>query len=115
MAEFRLRGCGFQSRCNRLKVKFVSKHVINLSKRNLNDAKISLLSKGLNFVPTSNNIYKVVKLKMELEAFGRMLCLEWHFCSENKNIHRNMFKPKSKVNPRNRDESVEVYLSSLEE
>ena len=32
---------------NRLKCNFVSKNVVNLSKRNLNDAEISLLSKGL--------------------------------------------------------------------
>ena len=80
---------------NRLKGNFVSKNVVNLSKRNLNDAEISLLSKGLNFVPTCNNIDKA-KLKMELEAFGRMLRLKWHFRNENKDIHRDMFKPKSK-------------------
>ena len=40
---------------NRLKGNFVSKTVVNLSKRNLNDAEISLLSKGLNFVPTWND------------------------------------------------------------
>ena len=50
---------------NRLKGNFVSKNVVNLSKRNLNDAEISLLSKGLNFVPTCSNIDKA-KLKMEL-------------------------------------------------
>ena len=60
---------------NRLKGNFVSKNVVNLSKRNLNDAEISLLSKELNFVLTWNNIDKV-KLKMKLEAFGRMLCLK---------------------------------------
>ena len=32
------------------------------------------------------------KLKMELEAFGRMLRLKWHFRNENKDIHRDMFK-----------------------
>ena len=63
---------------NRLKVNFVSKNVVSLSKRNLNDAEISLLSKGLNFVPTCNNIDKA-KLKMELEAFGRMLRLKLAF------------------------------------
>ena len=60
---------------NRLKGNFVSKNVLNLSKRNLHDAEISLLSKGLNFVPTCNNIDKA-KLKMELEAFCRMLPLK---------------------------------------
>ena len=98
---------------NRLKGNFVSRNVVNLSKRNLNDAEISLLSKGLNFVRTSNNIDKV-KLKMELEAFGRMLRLKWHFRNENKDIHRDMFKPKSKFNPRNKDAAIELYLSSLE-
>ena len=43
---------------NRLKRNFVSKNVVNLSKQNLNDAEISLLSKGLNFVPTCNNTDK---------------------------------------------------------
>ena len=96
---------------NRLKGNFVSKNVVILSKRNLNDAEISLLSKGL--VPTYNNIDKA-KLKMELEAFGRMLRLKWHFRNENKDIHRDMFKPKSKFNLRNKDAAIELYLSSLE-
>ena len=52
---------------------------------------------------------------MELEAFGRMLRLKWHFRNENKDIHRDMFKPKSKFNPRNKDAAIELYLSSLEE
>ena len=56
----------------RIKGKFVSKNVVNLSKRKLTKAEISLLSKGLKFVPTSNHINKA-ELKMELEAYGRML------------------------------------------
>ena len=55
------------------------------------------------------------KLKMELEAFGRMLHLKWHFRNENKGIYRDMFKPKSNFNPCNKDVAIEVYLSSLEE
>ena len=57
-----------------LKGKFVIQNVVNLFKRNLNDAEISLLSKGLGFVTTCNKVYKA-KVKMELEVFGRMLCL----------------------------------------
>ena len=68
------------------------------------------MSKGLNFLSTCNKIYKA-KVKMELEAFGRMQCLKWHFLSENKDIHRQM----SKVNPRNKDADTELYLSSLKE
>ena len=30
-------------------------------------------------------------------------------------IHCDMFKPKSKFNPRNKDAAIELYLSSLEE
>ena len=86
--------------------------IVNLSKRNLNDAEISLLSKRLNFVSACNKIYKA-KVKMELEAFGRMLCSKWHFRNRNKDIHRDMFKPKTEVNPRNKDADIELYLSSL--
>ena len=52
---------------NRLQVNFASKNTVNLSRQNLTDSEISLLSKGLNFVPTSNTIDKA-KLKTELEA-----------------------------------------------
>ena len=47
---------------NRLESNFVSKNVVNLSK-------------GLNFVSTSNTVDKA-KLKMELEALGRILRLK---------------------------------------
>ena len=49
---------------------------------------------------------------MELEAFGGMLCLKWHFRNENKDIHRDMFKPKSKFNPRNKDAAIKLYLKA---
>ena len=67
---------------NKLKGNFVSKNVVNLSKWNLNDVGISPLPKRLNFVLTSNNTDKAT-LKMELEAFGRMLRLKWHFRNKN--------------------------------
>ena len=57
---------------NRLQGNFVSKNVVNLFRRNLTGSEISLLSKGLNFVLTSNTIDKA-KLKTELEALGRIL------------------------------------------
>ena len=65
-------------------------------------------TKGLNFVPIYNNIDKA-KLKIELEAFGRMLRLKWHFHNENKDIHCDMFKPKSKFNPHDKDAALELY------
>ena len=60
---------------NRLQDNFVSKNVVNLSRRKLTDPEIPLLSKGLNFARTSNAIDKA-KLKMELEALGRILRLK---------------------------------------
>ena len=59
-----------------IKGKFVSKNVVNLSNRDLTKVKISLLSRGLKFVLTSNHVHKT-KLKMELEAYGRMWRLKW--------------------------------------
>ena len=67
----------------------VSKNVVNLSRRNLTDSEISLLSEGLTYVPTSNTINKS-KLEQELEALGT-------------------FKL------RNKDATIEIHMSSLEE
>ena len=50
---------------NRLEGKFVGKNITNLSQRQLKKSEISLLSKGLKFVPTPNRIDKA-KLKQEL-------------------------------------------------
>ena len=46
----------------RLEGKFVSKNVFNLSRKNLHTPEISLLSKGLKFVPSTNKIDRA-KLK----------------------------------------------------
>ena len=95
-----------------LKGKFVSKNVVNLSKRNLSENEISLLSKGLNFIPACNKV-DVARLKLELEQLGRMLRLKWHFRNDKRDIPINPFKTKSTFNHRNKDTAV--YLSSLEE
>lgn len=60
----------------RLKGNFVSEIVTDLSKWNLNDAEILCCPK--DFVPTRNNLYKA-KLKMKLDAFGRILPI-WVLC-----------------------------------
>ena len=44
-----------------------------------------------------------------------MLCLKWHFQNEKKDIHCDMFKPKFKVNTRNKNGAIKLYLSYLEE
>ena len=64
----------------RFRGKNVSKNVVNLSTWKRTKAEISLLSKGLKFVPTSNHIKKAI-FKVELEACSRMLGmlhLKWH-------------------------------------
>ena len=101
-------------RDSRLEGKFVSQNVINLSRRNLSAAEISLLSKGLKFVPTANRIDRA-KLKTELEQYGRKLRLMWHFRNDEKTFSADQFKPKSTFNPKNKDAIIETYLSCLEE
>ena len=81
-------------RGNRLEGKFVSKNVKNLSRSNLSSAEISLLSKGLKFVPTANKIDQA-KLKRELEEYGRKPTLIWHFRNDERPFWQERFKPKS--------------------
>lgn len=59
----------------RLKGVYVSENVLNLSKRVLNEAEISLLSKGLKFVPTPNFVDKAA-LKQDLELSGLVVSLD---------------------------------------
>ena len=61
-------------RNNRCEGKFASANVINLSNRHLSRDEISLLSKGLKFMPTSKHINKA-KIKEEIEVYGRKLRL----------------------------------------
>ena len=98
----------------RLEGKFVSKNVINLSRRNPTASEISLLSKGLKFVPTANKIDRA-KLKTELEEYGRKLRLMWHFRNDERSFVADKFRPKSSFNPRHKDVIIETYLNCLEE
>ena len=84
---------------NRYKANFVSPNVINLSKRNLTKDEISLLSKGLQFVPTPKHFNKAL-LREDLENFGRKLRLKWFFRNDERQFNINPFKQKSKFNPR---------------
>ena len=91
----------------RLADKFVSKNVFNLSRRNLSPPEISLLSKGLKFVPSANKIDRA-KLKRELEEYGRKLCLMWYFQNDERTFTAEKFRPKSSFNPRNKDAIIET-------
>ena len=91
----------------RLEGKFVSKNVINLSRRNLSASEISLLSKGLKFVPIANKI-DCTKLKTELEEYGRKLRLKWHFRIDEQSSVADRFRSKSSFNPRNKYAIIET-------
>ena len=90
-----------------------SKNVVNLFERKVTKAEIWLLSKQLKYVLTSNHIKKG-KLKKELEAYGRMLCLKWNVWTDEKDFDRYKFRPKLTFYPRRKDATIEIYLSSLE-
>ena len=87
--------------------------MVNLSNRHLSLAEISLLSKGLNFVPTPGEV-NISELKLDLETFGRKLRLKWHFRESENDFSYNPFKKKSNFNPPKGDAAIELYLSSIE-
>ena len=80
----------------------------------LSASEISLLSKGLKFVPTANKIARA-KLETELEEYGRKLRLKWHSSNDEQAFVADRYRPKSSFNPRNKDVIIETYLSFLEE
>ena len=97
-----------------VKGKFVSPNVTNLSTRILSKAEISLLSKGLKFIPTLISANKAL-IKEELECFGRKLHLLWHFWNKESITKSNPFKRKSTFNSKGKDAAIGLYLSRLEE
>ena len=99
----------------RLEGVFVCDNILNLSKRELNTAEISILSKGMKFVPTPRYVDQAA-LKTDLEAFGRKLRLAWHFRNNEGNpFEVNPFRKRTNFNPKNKDVAIEMYLSKLEE
>ena len=57
---------------------FISDNIVNISGRQFSNAEISLLSKGLKFVPTPTYVDRSL-LKQDIEKFARKLRLKWHF------------------------------------
>ena len=100
---------------DRLTAHFVSKNVINLSKKVLSKSEISLLSRGLKFCPTARELNKA-QIKEDLEKFGRRIRLKWHFRNEKETFSHSPFKRKSTFNPpKGADVAIEAYLSTIEE
>ena len=93
--------------------KFVSPNVMKLSLPHLSKDKISVLSKVVKFIPTSKHINEAL-IKEELEAYGKMLTLMWHYRDEQREITINSFKKKSKFIRRQKDAVIEIYLGRLD-
>ena len=100
---------------NRLNGKFVSDNVFNLSRRNISDSELNLLSKGLSFVPTSERIDRY-QLKNDLERFGRNIHLKMFYANEPTPSFSNSpaFRIPSKWTLLIRDTLLELYLSEIE-
>ena len=64
---------------NRLNGKFVSDNVFNLSRRNISDSELNLLSKGLSFVPTPERIDRY-QLKKPLRKIWKEHSVENVLC-----------------------------------
>ena len=94
--------------------RFENDKVINLSKRALSEAEVSVLSKGLKFVSTPKEL-DYSQIKIDLENFGRRLRLKWWFKDEEDFSEIPVFRPRSKFNPRHKDVAIEVYLSKIED
>ena len=100
----------------RLKGRFVSGSVVNLSRRELSEEDVSLLSKGLKFSPTPTDIDRA-KLKEDLEAYKRRMRLRWHFRNNEDNFtsdDQDKFRARSTWQPPKDDPVLENYLSLLE-
>ena len=91
---------------------------MNLSRMELSEEDVSLLSKGLKFSPTPTDIDKA-QLKSDIEAYKRRMRLRWHFRNQEDNFtpdnSDNKFKVKSTWQPPKDDPVLENYLSLLEE
>ena len=92
-------------------VNLLVKMLINLLRRNLSPSEISLLSKGLKFVPTANKIdceieNRIRRIWKEITATVA-LCKWWSFAADR-------FKPKSSFNPRYKDVVIETYIKGAD-
>ena len=93
-----------------LELKFVSKNAINLSKKK-SQSEISMLSKGLKFVPSASKIDQG-KLKRELEEYGRKFHLIWDFRNDEEFLSNDKFRLKSSFNLRNKMLLLKLNLAA---
>ena len=108
--------CNIDPASGRIKGKFVSETVFNLSSRKITEAEIKVFKKGLCFVPTPEKINRW-QLKNGLEKFGRNIRLRMHFVSEvTPNFSKSpSFRIPSNWIPYINDVYLEMYLTEIEE
>ncbi|KAL9958229.1 hypothetical protein ACROYT_G035215, partial [Oculina patagonica] len=92
--------------------------VVNLSKRELSEAEISLLSKGLKFCPTPEKV-DVYNLRKDIREFVRRIRLrEFFYCDDEVDGAFSdipTFRNRSAWCPeKNREMAVEAYVEALE-
>ena len=85
-----------------------------MSQCNLRNSEISLLSKGLKFVPTRRGINKTL-IKEELEVYGGKRRLMWHFRNERGSLVIILLRKNLSFDPKRKDAAIQLYLSRLEE
>ena len=75
------------------------KYIKNLSNRTLTDVQISLISRGLKFIPVNKSINrnKIQQLLRDFENFARRMHLKYMFHGKNREVHP--FYVKSDWNP----------------
>ena len=90
------------------------KFIKNFSNQQLSDSQISVLSKGLRFVPTPVTDVNYIRrqLVLDFEHFARRMRLKYIFHKENKEPHP--FHVKSDWNPPvQKSVALESYLESV--
>ena len=103
------------TREERLKGRFISETVFNLSKKVLTEIEVQVLEKGLDFAPVQASINET-QLRNDFGEFCRRMRLKWHFRNEpSENFSETpAFKPKSTWKPPNGHACLEVFLSQVE-
>ena len=99
----------------RIKGYFCSDTVFNLSNKVHRQTEISVLKKGLGFVPTPNMINEA-NLRQDFNEFSRKLRWRWYVRDEPSNDFSEItaFRPKSTWKPPAGDPCAELFLSKME-
>ena len=84
---------------------------LTCQRRNLSQSEISMLSKGLKFVPSASKIDQG-KLKRELEEYGRKFHLIWDFRNDEEFLSNDKFRLKSSFNLRNKMLLLKLNLAA---